>query len=702
MMKSPTSLIRIRYAVGVMLALSAIFAVVISTISLPSDDAQAQVTLTETETKARDWWNSHTPEERVNVLLGSDADADPATVGRQLGNPDRTDTDTTTLIPIEIAQGDYAKQIEFEANADVDGFKLVIDALIDGDASVDVPSTPTNQVASNVNDIVAVGDFLPGSQPVTGFQSAEVWWNNLICAKARIAVGEGSNTLDQTFDGDFDSTTPEVLEPSGFCAFDEGTTPTGAATFASIIRYDHLRSVSQRGEEMSPKERVNSVAKTLIGQDIANDAVVAEHAQDWWDRLLDADGRIRALYGPVTSPGPPTTFQENGNDVLFVGFDRASMLTYSALNPEARLDPTTFEVSTEANALPWHSGAKLVVADIRNMVNDRFQWIYHDGGRNEMRIEERIHWWDSLDCTQRLIALGLDNEPDTNNAFCNDWDDLDDDDPNNPSNNRKSSVYGSATFILELPFLPIAPEWWATLTEDQRINVIFGDPAMRASYDDPNNAGTNITAVTQADRDLFKGTYLEVISNSVPFEGYLPAATQALLTRQSESATVCGEPNDEQGNPDPNCLVDHIRVSSIIYAIAGEIFDPPTLATSDYGGLAADGTGTRDTITDDNEFNWPYNADNLQASVGDWWTALDCRLRRIAVGQDNDYLDPAVVADANANPPVVAKDAETSGRRVLRSLPGFLDMIPMGWSEPISVAAQARDRRWSVRPSSAS
>ena len=43
MMKSPTSLIRIRNAVGVMLALSAIFAVVLSAISLPSDEADAQV-----------------------------------------------------------------------------------------------------------------------------------------------------------------------------------------------------------------------------------------------------------------------------------------------------------------------------------------------------------------------------------------------------------------------------------------------------------------------------------------------------------------------------------------------------------------------------------------------------------------------------------------------------------------------------------
>ena len=42
MMKSPTSLIRFRNAVGVMLALSAIFAVVISSVTLTQDRALGQ------------------------------------------------------------------------------------------------------------------------------------------------------------------------------------------------------------------------------------------------------------------------------------------------------------------------------------------------------------------------------------------------------------------------------------------------------------------------------------------------------------------------------------------------------------------------------------------------------------------------------------------------------------------------------------
>ena len=48
MMKSPTSLIRFRNAVGVMLALSALFAVVISTVTLTPDRALGQNTPTAT------------------------------------------------------------------------------------------------------------------------------------------------------------------------------------------------------------------------------------------------------------------------------------------------------------------------------------------------------------------------------------------------------------------------------------------------------------------------------------------------------------------------------------------------------------------------------------------------------------------------------------------------------------------------------
>ena len=53
-MKSPTSLIRIRHTMGVMLALWAVSAVVLSAISIPSDDAYAQ-TLSEDDMRAMRW-----------------------------------------------------------------------------------------------------------------------------------------------------------------------------------------------------------------------------------------------------------------------------------------------------------------------------------------------------------------------------------------------------------------------------------------------------------------------------------------------------------------------------------------------------------------------------------------------------------------------------------------------------------------------
>ena len=52
MMKSPTSLIRFRNAVGVLLAMSAVFAVVISTISMPGDKALGQMMTNEDEVQS--------------------------------------------------------------------------------------------------------------------------------------------------------------------------------------------------------------------------------------------------------------------------------------------------------------------------------------------------------------------------------------------------------------------------------------------------------------------------------------------------------------------------------------------------------------------------------------------------------------------------------------------------------------------------
>ena len=95
------------------------------------------------------------------------------------------------------------------------------------------------------------------------------------------------------------------------------------------------------------------------------------------------------------------------------------------------------------------------------------------------------------------------------------------------------------------------------------------------------------------------------------------------------------------------------------------------------------------------DFDWPYRDDNGPATVADWWEHTDCRVMRIAVGEDNQYLNAAVADTSGADDPDNSVPAETSKGGFCGHFPGS-DMIPVD-GEPISVAAQARDRRRSVR-----
>ena len=64
---------------------------------------------------------------------------------------------------------------------------------------------------------------------------------------------------------------------------------------------------------------------------------------------------------------------------------------------------------------------------------------------------------------------------------------------------------------------------------------------------------------------------------------------------------------------------------------------------------SAETGGNPVTIEADNDFDWPYRDDNGPATVADWWERTDCRVMRIAVGQDNNYLDGAIAAVADTN-----------------------------------------------------
>ena len=210
-MKSPTSLIRIRNAVGVMLALSAIFAVVISTISLPSDEATAQVAdaTTDVEARAAAWWNSLTADQRLNVLHGEDFDEDEDSDARIVS----PDADATTTTNGEAAVMDYAGQTTLGA----DGYKAVIDGLVDG-STANVQSVRSSD--ADASDIYAVGEeTVASANAIRGFQSVELWWNHLTCVEARTAVGEDNDALEGNYDHDGDGNTDVILETSAVCEF---------------------------------------------------------------------------------------------------------------------------------------------------------------------------------------------------------------------------------------------------------------------------------------------------------------------------------------------------------------------------------------------------------------------------------------------------------------------------------------------------
>ena len=128
---------------------------------------------------------------------------------------------------------------------------------------------------------------------------------------------------------------------------------------------------------------------------------------------------------------------------------------------------------------------------------------------------------------------------------------------------------------------------------------------------------------------------------------------------------------------DPNSAVSHYNVKDIVDAIANEIFEPPSktaaMTSPPDSGTYVDAQGQSASISDDNEFNWPYNSDNEPASVADWWESLDCRTKRMAVGEGNQYLNAEMPDTSAQDEPSNAKDAETSV--FCRHFPGSADAI---------------------------
>ena len=432
-----------------MLALSAVSAVVLTTISIPSDDADAQ-RLSEEEMRAMRWWNSLGPDQKVAAVLGEVADPvdsdNPTTAEQQV-------SDTATAL--ENTYGDL------DATTD----RMPIDNLTGRTAT-----SAKGIVDELAGTLYPAGDHLPANDnnemigAIRGFQSVKLWWNYLDCQEMRIAVGAGNVA---------------GTEGEGFCKMYEGITDSAA------------------------KARVDEVGIAILGRAEGDTGTYGEahnaRARAWWD-TLDPRQRINALYGDRI-----TNIVEDAQD------DDTTPNVDERFDERVERDPIPYAT---CSTVPWDPTS-------RGLVNDRWLWIYNNrGGLDTDGIDEVVHWWNSLNCTQKRIATGVSNEhqqTDEGEGFCDNWDDLEDDDAQAIGNGRQARVFAIGRAVLGSTPLPQIHDravdvegWWETLDGNQKEQAVYGNPPMRVEYDadgDTVNTPADLTIdLTQADKDAVRKT----------------------------------------------------------------------------------------------------------------------------------------------------------------------------------------------------
>ncbi len=657
MMKSPTSLIRIRYAVGVMLTLSAVFAVVLTAISVPSDNADAQLADENPDAiaeRAEAWWSALTPEQRTNALLGNDYDHDT-----NANDDDPVGESEGRQLPPEAAGG-YPALV---ANGTAASGTPPTGGVIGKD---DVNNLVDGAVANS--DIYAVGEHLDTANRITGlrgFQSVELWWGYLDCTEARIAVGEDDDTPSDNFDHDGDNTNDNVLESSAVCEFAETADVGGTTDDATRKAYGDL--------DADTKALAVKAGQAILGLDAPGSPSSADNAraEAWWNKL-DATQMVRALYGSTAS---------------------------------TNVDPdivATTEVDESIDER--HERAQAMYDDLadheKTLVNDRWQWIYNDGGRGNTDDEDKawvIQWWNSTGCAMMNTAVGQDNGPNAGTNYCAMWDGLQADPTTDAGQTRQARVLevGQAILGVENP-APNVAAWWNTLSADQMVYVVYGNPPMRTEYtgdhdNDPESADTQGTTVTDADKAVFQKMYdgltggIEVDAATTDLDTHLPERITDMLERNGFD--VLDASTDNKGTAETADDTFYYSAKGIVDALANEIFDPPTqiMAWVRPDGTLVDssalGITTRpdpvpgDADFDDEDFDWPYRSDNGPATVADWWETTDCRVMRIAVGEDNNYLNGAIEDNAVTTDVNEAMDAETS--IYCGHFPGSLDAMGM-------------------------
>ena len=594
---------------GIVLALSAIFAVVISSITLQKDNADAQLIDPDAEAieaRAKAWFNSLTLDEAINALLGTGADAGSAE-GRQY-----FDGEDPQILN---------QSIEFIKDAydtAMDSDQTFYDALPAVGGSLDDDQTTTDRVESNIgeankervkiyvdglaspsdDDIYAVGRHLenelngaPGMTAIRGFQSVELWWNFADCRQKVIAVGV-SNMEDTS---------------SAYC---------NAASYAGLPE-------EQRARAKMAGMAILGEGTVELNSELPPDNTAA--AKRWWN-ALNGPQMVAALWG---------------NDVTIEGDAQlggaAAVADYIYLTRRMYDD-----IGEPIQKLALDAASMARATRIKNLINDRFALI--SGGSYDSAEE----WWGSIGCLEMNIAVGADNEPRTDSGFCVGFDEL------SKMQNRaeaivspKERVLKVGNAILGLPGLPRVAAWWDTLDEHQMVNVVYG------KYD-----GDGERVYTAEQRKLFQSMYDGL--RSAVYMVDLPGPTRDLLRRHG----ISDAPGfDVTGDGDTNDSVDHdgqsgtnqveernfIALKLVVDTIAAEIFDPPTAYMAWVRGTAlfdspeANVGNPVGELLNDKEYDPPHQ------SVADWWETLDCRTMRIAVGEDNNYLNEAQDPDGTSD-----------------------------------------------------
>ena len=87
---------------------------------------------------------------------------------------------------------------------------------------------------------------------------------------------------------------------------------------------------------------------------------------------------------------------------------------------DGSVDPPTVATSeTEmANRLPLNSASMDLADEIKALINDRDLLVYGSDFPYRGPYEGVVDWWDSIECLQRNIAVGADNEPNDQTGYC--------------------------------------------------------------------------------------------------------------------------------------------------------------------------------------------------------------------------------------------------------------------------------------------